>query len=137
MIYFRVCHYHSQIRLLTSSIDDIEKECLKKLKVTEEYKALTSIPGIGPILAMVILVETGHIERFAKSGNYSSYCRCVNSQRTSNGKNKGKNNTKNGNKFLSWAFAEATITTKRFCPEANRYWQRKIQKHQKWLLINL
>ena len=43
LIYFRVCHYHSQIRLLTSSIDDIEKECLKKLKVTEEYKALTSI----------------------------------------------------------------------------------------------
>ena len=131
LIYFRVCHYHSQIRLLTSSIDDIEKECLKKLKVTEEYKALTSIPGIGPILAMVILVETGHIERFAKSGNYSSYCRCVNSQRTSNGKNKGKNNTKNGNKFLSWAFAEAAITTKRFCPEANRYWQRKNSKTSK------
>ena len=33
--------------------------------------------------------------------------------------------------FLSWAFAETAITTKRFCPEANRYWQRKNSKTSK------
>ena len=40
-------------------------------------------------------------------GNYALYCRCVGSQKISNGKKKSKGNTKNGNKDLSWAFVEA------------------------------
>ena len=37
-------------------------------------------------------------------GHFSSYCRCVNATRESNGKSKGQGNRKNGNKFLAWAF---------------------------------
>jgi transposase len=39
-------------------------------------------------------------------GNDASYCRCVDSQRISNGKKKGQGNTKNGNKYLAWAYVE-------------------------------
>ena len=100
LIYFRLLQLHSQIRLLSSSIADIEKECLKRLKNTPEFIRLMTVPGVGKLLAMVITTETGDIKRFAKSGKFTSYCRAVNSQRTSNGKNKGKNNSKNGNKSL-------------------------------------
>ena len=40
-------------------------------------------------------------------GDYASYCRCVGSQRLSDGKRKDSGNTKNGNKYLAWAFVEA------------------------------
>ena len=56
------------------------------------------------------MLETGNIERFEKVGNYTSYCRCVGSEKLSNGKKKGKGNTKNGNKHLSWAFVEAAVS---------------------------
>jgi len=82
---------------------------------------------------MVIMVETGDIKRFRKSGNYTSYCRLVSSQRTSNGKSKGSNNNKNGNKYLAWAYSEAAITLKRCSEAANRFWQRKSSKGVKVL----
>jgi len=59
------------------------------------------------ILALTIMLETGDISRFDKVGNYASYCRCVKGARYSNGKKKSKTNTKNGNKYLAWAFIEA------------------------------
>jgi transposase len=46
----------------------------------------------------------------------SSYCRCVDSVRESNGKKKGEGNTRNGNKYLSWAFVEAANFALRYCP---------------------
>ena len=54
-------------------------------------------------------LETGDINRFAKAGNYASYCRAATSRRESNGKKKGIGNRKNGNKYLGWAFVEATL----------------------------
>jgi hypothetical protein len=55
-----------------------------------------TIPGVGNILAPTIMLEVGDINRFAKVGNYSSSCRCVKSQKLSNGKKKGESNRKNG-----------------------------------------
>ena len=46
------------------------------------------------------MLEVGDIDRFPAVGNYSSYCRCVKSERISNSKKKGKGNQKNGNKYL-------------------------------------
>ena len=86
---------------------------------------LTSVPGIGRILATIICLETGPIERFAAVGNFASYARCVDSQRISNGKKKGEGNTRNGNKYLAWAFVEAANFALRFPAEAKRFYERK------------
>ena len=72
--------------------------------------------------------ETGSIGRFAKVGNFSSYCRCVNSLRESNNKKKGEGNAKNGNKYLSWAFVEAANFALRYCPQAKSFYERKRRK---------
>ena len=61
-------------------------------------------------------------------GDYASYCRCVGSQKTSNGKQKGKGNTKNGNRYLAWAYVEAANFAVRYCPQIKRYYQRKRAK---------
>jgi len=92
------------------------------------FTLLKTIPGIGPILAMTILLETGDIKRFESVGNYSSYCRCVESKRISNERKKGMNNRKNGNAYLCWAFIEASNHAIRSYPEINKYYQRKLAK---------
>ena len=58
----------------------------------------------------------------------ASYCRCVGSQKISNGKRKGSGNTKNGNKYLAWAFVEAANFAIRFSPRIKSFYQRKKSK---------
>jgi len=91
----------SLIRFLTKKITELETAVLGCMKVLPEFVKLKTVPGIGDILALTISLETGDIRRFPKVGKYSSYCRCVSSQRLSNEKKKGENNRKNGNKYLS------------------------------------
>ena len=116
------------ITTLSAQIDFLEKRLQKKVGAREEYGLLISVPGIGPVLATTILLETGPIGRFAAVGNFASYARCVDSVRTSNGKKKGEGNTKNGNKYLAWAFVEAANFALRYCAEAKRFYERKKAK---------
>jgi transposase len=91
--------------------------------------------GIGPILAMTIMLEVGDIRRFPSVGQFASYCRCVDSERRSNGKKKGEANRKNGNPFLAWAFMEAAHFAVRFMPGAKRFYERKSCQRNKILAI--
>jgi len=119
------------IATLSEQIGAIEKRLQQAVKPRKEYAWLTSTPGIGQVLATTILLETGPIDRFANVGNYASYARCVDSVRKSNQKKKGEGNTKNGNKYLAWAFVEAANFALRFCPEAKRFYERKKAKTNK------
>lgn len=113
---------------LGAQIDLLEKRLQESVGERPDYVLLSSVPGIGRILATIILLETGPIDRFAAVGNFASYARCVDSQHTSNGKKKGEGNTRNGNKYLAWAFVEAANFALRFCPEAKRFYERKKAK---------
>jgi len=124
----------SQLKVLYCILDQVEtleKEILAKIKDDKIFKLLQTVPGIGPILAMTIMLETGEITRFAEVGNYSSYCRCVESKRISNGKKKGENNRRNGNQYLGWAFIEATYHAIRHYDEIKCYYQRKLAKKKR------
>ena len=116
------------LQCLTLQVKTIEASLKQQLKLRDEFINLTSIDGIGLILALTIMLETGSISRFEKVGNYASYCRCVNGARYSNGKKKSNTNTKNGNKYLAWAFIEAANFAIRFNDTVKRYYQRKLAK---------
>jgi transposase len=116
------------ITTLSAQIDILEKRLQEKVAPNHDYALLTTVPGIGKILATVILLETGTVERFASVGNFASYARCVDSQHMSNGKKKGEGNTKNGNPYLSWAFIEAANFALRHCADAKRFYERKKAK---------
>jgi len=113
------------IDALTRQIQAIEVVVEKKMDIRRPYDLLLSMPGVGRVLALTIMMETGPIERFPKVGNYVSYCRKVPSARFSNEKKKGTGNRKNGNKYLSWAYGEAAELARRFDPEARAYFDRK------------
>ena len=116
------------ILTLNAQIDMIEKRLQEQVGERKEFVLLNSVPGIGRILASIILLETGPIERFAGVGNFASYARCVDSRHMSNNKKKGAGNTRNGNKYLAWAFVEAANYAQRFNAEAKRFYERKKAK---------
>jgi transposase len=116
------------IGFLTAKIKNMEKMILSKSKMRKPFQVLTTTPGIGTVLGLTIMLEIGDIKRFPGAGNYASYCRCVKSDKLSNKKKKGQGNRKNGNKYLAWAYVEAAHLIIRYCPEANRFYQRKMAK---------
>ena len=119
---------HQLRQQLDHQINDIENQVLAACGQQGNYALLTSVPGIGKILGLTILLETGPIERFPQVGNYASYARCVPSDKISNGKSKGKGNTKNGNRYLGMAFVEAAHYAAIWNPTIKRYYQKKCKK---------
>lgn len=113
---------------LTRQIQAIEVAVEKKIDIKKPYDLLLSLPGVGRVLGLTIMMETGPIERFKDVGNYVSYCRKVPAARFSNDKKKGTNNRKNGNKYLSWAYGEAAELARRLDPQAKAYYDRKLRR---------
>jgi transposase len=122
---------HSSVAVmgcLDTQIARLEKVVLKRVRLREEFQGLLTVPGIGPILALTIVLEMGDIHRFPDVGDFASYARCVNGSRNSNNKRKGGVNTKNGNAHLAWAFMEAAHYAVQYDETIERYYQRKLSK---------
>ena len=114
------------INFLKQRIQGLEKAIRKKVRLKKSFHYLKTVPGIGDILALTIMLEVGDINRFSKVGDFTSYCRCAPSRRLSNGKSKGHGNRKNGNRYLSWAFTEAAHLGRRYNERFKRYYNRKV-----------
>jgi len=123
------------MRTLEGVIGLLEKRVKSRIRLRPQFKPLLTVSGIGEILGLTIMLETGEIERFAKVGNYASYCRCVGSEHLSNGKRKGRGNRKNGNKYLAWAYIEAANFAVRYNPQIKRYYQRKCARTHRVVAI--
>jgi transposase len=115
-------------RCLSEQILALEKVILSQVKLRPEFKKLLTVDGIGPIMGLTIMLETGDIRRFKTVGHYASYCRCVDSRKLSNAKKKGEGNRKNGNKYLAWAYIEAAEYARRWNERVRRFFDRKKAK---------
>ena len=116
------------IDFLTNQIVRIETAVVGAVKLRKPFLGLQTNHGLGKILSMTIMLETGAIERFAKVGNFSSYCRKVPTVWKSNDVKKGKGNSKNGNRYLAWAFSEAAEFARRHDETVRAYYNRKASK---------
>jgi len=121
-----VDHYD---RLLT----ELELHLTETAKVHDvnAFYRLRSVPGIGKILALVLLYEIHDIHRFPRVQEFVSYCRLVKCAKQSDGKHYGYSGTKIGNAHLKWAFSEAAVLCLRKNPAAQRYVARLAHKHGK------
>jgi len=113
------------VRYLTQKIELFENEIVGRLELRPDFELLLTMPGVGKVLGLTIMLETGEINRFPKVGNYTSYCRGARACHTSNGKKKADNNRKNGSRYLSWAYVEAVHHAIRCCEPARRWHQAK------------
>ncbi len=92
-------------------LGEVELYLTRSAKVhdVQTFARLHSVPGIGQILALVLLYEIQDIARFPRVQDFVSYCRVVKCAKESGGKRLGTSGKKIGNVHLRWAFAEAAV----------------------------
>jgi transposase len=95
------------------------------------FYRLRSIPGVGKILALVLLYEIHDINRFPRVQAFVSYARLVKCPRESAGKRLGTGGHKIGNVHLKWAFSEAAVLFLRKNPLGQTYLTKLARKHGK------
>jgi len=102
-----------------------------KERHAQVFYRLRSIPGVGKILALVLLYEIHDIHRFPRVQEFVSYCRLVKCAKESAGKRYGTSGTKIGNAYLKWAFSEAAVLFVRNNPAGQKYLARIEKQHGK------
>ncbi len=113
-----------------AQIAALETHLVRSAKVDDPttFGFLRTVPGIGPILGLVMLYEIDAIDRFPDVGNFLSYSRLVACTHESAGKVKGVGGRKIGNAHLKWAFSEAASLMLRSFAPARSWMQRQSKK---------
>jgi transposase len=97
----------------------------------QTFSRLQSVPGIGKILALVILYEIHDIVRFPCVQDFVSYCRLTKCAKESAGQRHGLSGKKIGNPQLRWAFSEAAVLFLRQNKPGQDYYTKLERKHGK------
>jgi transposase len=99
----------------TAKVDDVQT-----------FHRLQTIPGVGKVLALILLYELHDVQRFDNVGQFLSYARLVRCAHESAGKKVGTGGKKIGNAHLRWAFGEAACLFLRSSERAKQ-WKQKQQ----------
>ena len=123
------------IKALEDEIKTVDKAIEKTIKGinTTEFQSLTSIPGIGPVLASGILSEIGTITSFKSHDSLAKYAGLTwRTNQSGNFKSEETRMTKTGNKYLRYYLIEAANSVKNKAPEYKEYYYKKfgeVSKH--------
>ncbi len=125
--------------VLEQTIKSIENFILRHIQGLDRRLLfrLKTVYGIGDILALTLMLEVQDIKRFDSVQQFCSYGRLVKGQKESAGKTAGKTNSKIGNPYIRWAFAEAAILFIRGSDKAKRYIDKQSKKHHKAKAISI
>jgi transposase len=123
--------YHQQCLQATEHRKQLEKYFKAQLRPTPTLQLLMSIPGLGEITGAIIAMETGDIHRFADAKHYCSYCRLVPGSKDSGSKHAHRSGSKDGNKYLKYAFTETAIKAMMYYPEIKQFAQRLEERSTK------
>jgi transposase len=123
--------YHHQCVQTTMHRKELEHYFKAKLRPTSAVQLLMSIPGIGEVTGAIIAMETGDIHRFADPKHYCSYCRLVPGAKDSGAKHTHRSGSKDGNRYLKFAFTEAAIKAILFYPDIRHFATRLERRSTK------
>jgi transposase len=120
-------------------LERLERDLIKTANQHDavSYALLKTIPGVGRILALVMLYEIETIERFPRVQEFVSYARLVKSTKESNGKKYGSSGKKIGNAHLKWAFSEAAVLFLKGNEPAKKHLDRLTHKHGKGKALSI
>ena len=92
---------------LDREVHALERELRRRGADHRYVPLLLTCPGIGWVLAFTIAAEIGDIDRFANAGKLVAYSRLAPRVHQSGEHDRRGPLTKNGPRYLSWAFVEA------------------------------
>lgn len=95
------------LREIQSHITGMEARIRAQTQCTPTRQLLKTLPGVGDILAIVIDLEIGSVERFPTAENLASYAGTTPKVKSSGGKTYYGPMRKESNQYLKWAFVEA------------------------------
>lgn len=120
---------HRYIELSAQRLQ-LEKQAEKYLQERSDYQHLRTIPGIGPVIALMVIVESGNLTRFAHYRQYLNYCGFNLSAIQSGQKHSGYRVSKRGNARLRYSFWLAATVAVRTRENSFRY------KYERYLREN-
>ncbi len=91
---------------LEAQIESAEHELEAIMKVSAEADLLKTLPCVGKILNMVLMLEIGRVDRFPTAGHLASYAGLVPRVHSSGGHIRMGQVCGNVNRNLKWAFVE-------------------------------
>ena len=96
-----------QVEELDRRVHGFEHRMQAVFKVTPEIQRLLTVPGVGPILAVVIALEVGAVARFPTAERLAAYAGTTPRVHASGGKTRFGRLRPDVNRYLKWAFIEA------------------------------
>jgi transposase len=120
-------------------LTELERAIVNSAKQHEAhtFDRLRSIPGVGKILALVMLYEIHEIRRFPSGQDFASYGRRVNGAKASAGKRYGTSGKKIGKASLNWALSEAAVLFLRNNEPGQKYLARLEKTHDQGKALTL
>jgi transposase len=92
---------------IAAEIKELEDRIEEVIGETPERRLVETIPGIGPTLGTVVVLEVGLIDRFPRAENLASYSGTVPRVISSGGRTYHGQVRPDVNRYLKWAFVEA------------------------------
>ena len=121
----------ASIRGIKVSIEEVEKEIMNIINSNRELKELfdlaTSIPGVGPILTLKLIVYTKMFTKFKNNRQLACYCGVAPFEHSSGTSIRGKTGvSKFANMDLKSTLHMAAISSVQHNPELKVYYERKV-----------
>jgi transposase len=91
--------------------------------------ALRRLPGVGPVLSLVLRAEIGTIDRFARGPSLACYAGIVSRLDASAGQMRYGRITRAGSPWLRWALVEVAMRAMKR-PDALGRWARRLAIHK-------
>ena len=111
------------LAFLDSRVKATEKLIAKLSKGDPAVVWLRSLPGVGPFISVLIRWEVDNIARFASAKRFASYTGLVPSTHASGKRVMHGRLTKQGNRWLRWAFIEAVTPALKVSPQLSAFYQ--------------
>jgi len=96
-----------QLEGVEQQIEQFEARMQKVFHTTPALQLLITLPGVGFILGMVILLEMGDVHRFPDAEHFAGYAGTTPRIDASGGKSRNRRLRPDVNHYLKWAYIEA------------------------------
>lgn len=139
---FIIRQSEKQLKLVKEQVSQTEKQIEAAIKEDDQLqnslRLLSSIPGIGLVTAVALILATNNFTAFSDSRKFASYCGVAPFEHTSGTSIRGRTKTSHlANKRIKTLLSNGAATAIQFDEELKAYFHRKVaQGKPKMVVIN-